>query len=286
MHCSRPELINLMKIWDAKGSLALFPCSEVSETETVGIFAVPKDEHFDRLILNPTVLNSRMTPYSNFTKKLAPGSLLALLHLEPSQAFRFAADDLSDFYYTFKVSARRARRNCIGTKIYPSELHGLSCVRPEHLKGPCYPALATLAMGDSHAVEIAQGSHYALLQMEAGCMLESETLEYRKPIPGAISSSFSALTITSGSKGFIVTNWLVNLQKGIPWFLKLLMLPIRRLVLCLIRASRNAMKLRAFYLEPILTASLVECQPPDLGFYFFVGSRPKFVVKALAPDNC
>ena len=38
-------------------------------------------------------------------------------------------------------------------------------------------------MGDSHAVEIAQGSHYALLQMEAGCMLESETLEYRKPIP-------------------------------------------------------------------------------------------------------
>lgn len=183
VHCSRPELIDLMKIWDAKGSLALFPCSEVSETETVGIFAVPKDEHFDRLILNPTVLNSRMTPYSNFTKKLAPGSLLALLHLEPSQAFRFAADDLSDFYYTFKVSARRARRNCIGTKIYPSELHGLSCVRPEHLKGPCYPALATLAMGDSHAVEIAQGSHYALLQMEAGCMLESETLEYRKPIP-------------------------------------------------------------------------------------------------------
>ena len=183
VHCSRPELLRLMKIWDAKGSLALFPCSAVREDETVGIFAVPKDEDYDRLILNPTVLNSRMTPYSNFTKKLAPGSLLALLHLEPGQSFRFAADDLSDFYYTFRVSKLRARRNCIGTKIYPSELRGLSCVEPQHLRGPCYPALSTLAMGDSHAVEIAQGSHYALLQMEAGCMLESETLEYRKPVP-------------------------------------------------------------------------------------------------------
>eukprot|EP00438_Fugacium_kawagutii_P015642 Skav215148 [mRNA] locus=scaffold2462:83903:87145:- [translate_table: standard] len=38
-------------------------------------------------------------------------------------------------------------------------------------------------MGDSHAVEVAQGSHYSLLQQEAGAMLPSETLEYRKPIP-------------------------------------------------------------------------------------------------------
>jgi len=38
-------------------------------------------------------------------------------------------------------------------------------------------------MGDSHAVEIAQGSHHALLQIEAGSMLASESLEYRKPVP-------------------------------------------------------------------------------------------------------
>eukprot|EP00435_Cladocopium_sp_Y103_P053005 s2015_g16.t2 len=38
-------------------------------------------------------------------------------------------------------------------------------------------------MGDGHAVEIAQGSHHALLQIEAGCMRENESLEYRKPIP-------------------------------------------------------------------------------------------------------
>ena len=120
--------------------------------------------------------------YSAHTKKLAPGALLALLTLKAGEAFRFSADDLSDFYYTFKEPRARAKRNCIGTKVFPSEVRSLSCFDPA-VEGPYYPALATLAMGDGHAVEIAQGSHHALLQLEGGSMLESETLEYRKPIP-------------------------------------------------------------------------------------------------------
>ena len=182
VQCSRGELLGMMKIWDAHGSLALFPCDEIDPHEAVGIFAVPKDEHFDRLIINPTVLNSRLMPYSKYTKKLAPEALLSLLSLGPQEAFRFCADDLSDFYYTFKVPRNRAKRNCIGMKVYPSEVHELSCYDSTQ-KGPFYPALNTLAMGDGHAVEIAQGSHHALLQIEAGCMREPETLEYRKAIP-------------------------------------------------------------------------------------------------------
>ena len=182
VHCSRPELLKLMKIWDAHGSLALFPHDAVDRHETVGIFAVPKDSEFDRLIINPIVLNSRMMPYSSYTKRLAPGALLSLLSLKPHEAFRFCADDLSDFYYTFQVPRARAKRNCIGTLVYPSEVKDLNCFDAT-VPGPYYPALATLAMGDGHAVEIAQGSHHALLQLEAGSMLDSETLEYRKPIP-------------------------------------------------------------------------------------------------------
>lgn len=182
VHCQRGELLELVKIWDAHGSLALFPCSEVNPQETVGLFAVPKDENFDRLIINPTVLNSRMMPYSNFTRKLAPGVLLGLLSLSPDESFRYCADDLSDFYYTFKVSRARAKRNCIGTVLYSSEVKGLQCY-DDSSPGPFYPALATLAMGDSHAVEIAQGSHFSLLQLRAGCMRDSETLQYRKPVP-------------------------------------------------------------------------------------------------------
>eukprot|EP00438_Fugacium_kawagutii_P010778 Skav220890 [mRNA] locus=scaffold3880:13453:20349:+ [translate_table: standard] len=182
VQCSRPELLKLMKIWDAHSSLALFPCSEVDPHEAVGIFSVPKDQTYDRLIINPTVINSRMMPYSSYTKRLAPGSLLALLTLKPDEAFRFCADDLSDFYYTFKVPRARAKRNCIGTRVFPSEVAHLSCYDPT-VPGPYYPSLATLAMGDGHAVEIAQGAHHALLQLEAGCMLDDEVLEYRRPIP-------------------------------------------------------------------------------------------------------
>lgn len=182
VQCSRCELLKLMKVWDAHRSLALFPCREVEPHETVGIFAVPKDQSYDRLIANPTVLNSRMMPYSSYTKRLAPGSLLTLLSLEPRQAPRYCADDLSDFHYTFKVSRQRAKRNCIGTKVYASELQDFECYDPS-IPGPFYPALATLAMGDGHAVEVAQGARRALLQVEAGCMRDGETLEYRRPIP-------------------------------------------------------------------------------------------------------
>ena len=157
VHCERSELRKLMKIWDAHGSLALFPTSEIDEHETVGLFAVPKDIDYDRLIVNPTVLNSRMAGYSNFTRKLAPGSLIALLSLESDQYFRFNADDLSDFYYTFRVSRARAKRNAIGVKMFDKDVSDLSCYDPK-IPGPYYPALATLAMGDEHAVEIAQGS--------------------------------------------------------------------------------------------------------------------------------
>ena len=181
VHCSRPELLQLMKIWDCKGALKLIPCEDVDPQETVGLFAVPKDDEFDRLIINPTVLNSRMAGYSCYTKKLAPGALLSLLSLQPNQVFRYCADDLSDFYYTFKVSDARAKRNCIGKKIFASEVKNLACYDP-HSSGPFYPALATLAMGDNHAVEIAQKRHHALLELEASCMRPFETLEYRKPV--------------------------------------------------------------------------------------------------------
>lgn len=182
VHCSRSELLKLVKIWDVHGSLALIPCEQVPQEETVGIFAVPKDHQYDRLIINPTVINSRMMGYSHFTKKLAPGALIALLSLEHHQVLRYNADDLSDFYYTFKVSPARAKRNAIGVPLFASDIKDLSRV-PSGELGPFYPALATLAMGDNHAVEIAQCSHHSLLQIEAGCMNDCETLEYRKPVP-------------------------------------------------------------------------------------------------------
>ena len=182
-HCSRAQLLALALKWDQLGACRLIPCSEVLEKEAVGLFAVAKDAEYDRLIVNPTVINSRMRGYSNFTRTLAPGSLVGLIRLEPHEDLRISSDDLCEFYYTFKVSNERAKRNSIGIKFIGDEFLSFNCYRPELSGVECYLCLATLAMGDGLAVEIAQQSHFNLLRSVAGCLLPEETMAYRKIIP-------------------------------------------------------------------------------------------------------
>ncbi|CAL1144007.1 unnamed protein product [Cladocopium goreaui] len=174
---------NWLKKWDSKGACALFMCSEVAHDEAVGIFAVAKDETHDRLILNPVVTNGRMQHYSNYTRSLAPGSLVSLIQLAEDEVLRISADDLSEMYYTFKVPPDRARRNCIRTVFKPQEIQHLSCFDPCKHTGPCFVALAALAMGDSLAVEIAQQAHFQVLSQVAGCLLEHERVAYRRAFP-------------------------------------------------------------------------------------------------------
>lgn len=149
----------------------------------LAFFAVSKDTEFDRLIVNPTVINSRMHGRNAFTKTIAPGHLLSLLRLEQDEVLRVSSDDLSEFYYTFAVSAKRASRNAIGIAFQPSEVQHLNCFCSSKHTSPVYIALRTLAMGDGLAVEIAQQSHVNLLRIRAACMRAHETLMHRRPIP-------------------------------------------------------------------------------------------------------
>lgn len=183
VHCSKAEVLKLAEKWDSKGACALFMCSEVAHDEAVGIFAVAKDETHERLILNPVVTNGRMQHYSNYTRSLAPGSLVSLIQLAEDEVLRISADDLSEMYYTFKVPPDRARRNCIRTVFKPQEIQHLSCFDPSKHTGPCFVALAALAMGDSLAVEIAQQAHFQVLSQVAGCLLEHERVAYRRAFP-------------------------------------------------------------------------------------------------------
>ena len=184
MHCSKADLLDLARRWDDLGALHLMPSEQKCWDEAVGMFSVPKDQKYDRLIINPQNLNSRMIGISDFTKSLAPGSLLSLLSLEPHQMFRFSADDLTDFYYTFKVSQTRAERNAFRVRFRPSELEHLKCFRPElHDSSSVLLCLSALAMGDSLAVEVAQQAHHNVLKQLAGSMVLHETLRYRFPIP-------------------------------------------------------------------------------------------------------
>ena len=184
VHCSRAELLQLATKWDQHKALRLVPCKAVPFHETVGCFAVSKDSSFDRFIINPVVANSRTQGLSKFTKLLTPGSLLALGHLpSDNHFFRFCCDDLSEMYYTFVVTPSRAERNCLGMPFSPWELEKFSIFDPLVHNQPCYLALATLAMGDCHAVEFAQQSHFHVLSSIGCSMRPHEYAAYRRPFP-------------------------------------------------------------------------------------------------------
>ena len=173
----------LAEKWGQLGACNLVSCERLDPVETVGLFAVPKDSEFDRLILNPSVVNSRSFSYSNYTKTLAPGYLVSMITLADDEQLVISSDDLCEFYYTFRVSSKRAQRNAIGIRYSASEVAHLQCYDPSAHSGSLYLCLGTLAMGDALAVEIAQQSHLNLLRLRAGCMLPEECLQYRRPIP-------------------------------------------------------------------------------------------------------
>lgn len=84
----------MLKSGTSLGACHLINADTKNLDEAVGIFCVPKDDLHDRLIINPTVINSRMHSVSSSTKELAPGAMLGLLSLKEGEAFRFCADDL------------------------------------------------------------------------------------------------------------------------------------------------------------------------------------------------
>ena len=193
VHCSKKEVLKLAEKWDKKGACRIFRCSEISPDEAVGIFAVSKDQTWDRLILNPVVINGKMKPYSNYTKSLAPGCLFSLVQLGENELLRLSADDLAEMYYTFKVPDLRARRNSIRMRFKHHELRHLSCFDSQLHFGDCFVALGALAMGDSLAVEIAQQAHFQVLTQLAGALRESERVSYRKAFPRGSFFEFLAI---------------------------------------------------------------------------------------------
>ena len=183
-------MLKLAAKWDALRACQLTPCSRVDPPEAVCIFAVPKDAEFDRLILNPTVINSRCFPYSAYTKTIAPGYLMTLIRLDEHERLLVSSDDLCEFYYTFSVSPHRSKRNAIGVKFWGRELEHLRCYKPQWRDRQVYICLATLAMGDALAVEIAQQSHVNVLRQLASAMRPRSASNTVSPCHVARSMNF------------------------------------------------------------------------------------------------
>ena len=194
VHATKQQILELATKWDEHHALKIVCCSEVCAEEAVGCFCVPKDSEWDRFILNPVVVNSRTKAFSHYTKFLAPGSLLTLAHLPSDDSvLRMSAEDLSEMYYTFKVSASRARRNAIRVRFQAHELSHFKAFDPQVHVGDCYVCLNALAMGDNMAVEFAQQAHYNVLRTLANCMRPNELVAYRLPFPRGRTMEFLSI---------------------------------------------------------------------------------------------
>ena len=93
---------------------------------------------------------------------------------------------MSSIYYTFIVSDDRALRNSLAA-VYPAESFStFAAWRPELPGESVVPALGTLAMSGSLAVEIAQAAHLGVLRRLADACRSAELVVYRAPFPRSL----------------------------------------------------------------------------------------------------
>ena len=163
VHCSRHEKVKLFELLDASDRLRIHLPSEVTPFFGSGLFSVTKDLSRDRLILDSRGANLLEQPPQRWIRSLASAESLTRLTLEDDFDLACSGNDLRDFYYLFRASSSRSRRNVLVGAMNPKELQHLSALKQEHLKSPVvYGSLASLAMGDCQAVELAQSCHLGL----------------------------------------------------------------------------------------------------------------------------
>ena len=183
VHCSRNQKIKLSSLLDASDRLRVHLPHEVCSRYGSGLFAVPKDLDRDRLILDSRGANLLETPPQRWIKSLASAETLCRISLEDDEVLACSGNDLRDFYYLFKSTQSRSRRNVLVGPMHPQELVGLRALRQEHLQSKVvYGSLNTLAMGDCQAVELAQSCHLGLALQKGIVDSDSLTTMY-KPVP-------------------------------------------------------------------------------------------------------
>ena len=107
-----------------------------------------KDELKDRLIVDARPANSLESTLKNYCQSLGAVSALLQLELLPGNQLVMSGTDLRDFYYCFRVTKARARRNAFRFPLTRAQAAQFACFPAE---GPedtiWYPCLNTMAMG-------------------------------------------------------------------------------------------------------------------------------------------
>ena len=183
VHCSKSEKIKLLELLDSSNRLSLHLPEEVVPLYGNGLFCVAKDLQRDRLILDARGANILERPPNRWIKALAGGDLLTRAVLEEHEVLRSSGNDLRDFYYFFKTTDSRSRRNVLVSQFHPKQLCHLGAFRQNLLRSKVtYAALATLAMGDTQAVELAESCHLGL-SLQRGIVNRNNLLSLTRPYP-------------------------------------------------------------------------------------------------------
>lgn len=162
VRASHEQVLQLLHFLDEHHRLRLVPKSKVRTSHTCGAFALVKDEEKDRLIIDARPANELEQTLRDWCSTL--GSVQALAQLEIAEGHRmvFSGTDLRDYYYCFRVSAKRCLRNALRYPLSLKQAQRFHCF-PHELAGEdhkvFYPCLSTLAMGDCNAVELGQRAH-------------------------------------------------------------------------------------------------------------------------------
>ena len=184
VHCSASEKMKLYSLLDSTKRLSLHARSEVLPDYGSGLFCVVKDLKRDRLILDSRPANILEPELGRWIKALASAESLTRILLRPDKVLVSSGNDLKDFYYFFTATPSRCRRNVLVGPMHVNSVRHLQCF-DEGLHGReqwVYGALATMAMGDSAAVELAQTAHLGIV-LQHDIAVPSEILTMSRPVP-------------------------------------------------------------------------------------------------------
>ena len=164
VRCSRLQALELLEALDRTGRLAFVDSASVRPRLRNGIFAIPKDLHRDRMVLDARPPNQVEPPARRWLASLGNLCQLQHLHLCPDDRLELHVEDLREFYHAFVIGGSRLKRNALALEFAPAEVGHMESF-PSSLRsvGKVTPVLRTLAMGDSSAVAIAQTAHLSVL---------------------------------------------------------------------------------------------------------------------------
>jgi len=183
---STDELVKLCRRLDDAGILALVPAADAEDISPV--FTVRKkydrgrEAWWLRLLFDRRRRNERERHLHGASRDLPHAACFLDIVLGDDEHIEIDASDLECFYYTARVSGKRAARNVFGRPLRASLFAGCACDVPVSSDGLVVPALATLAMGDRNACDFAQAAHRELLLRAAALDLDCE-VHYGAPLP-------------------------------------------------------------------------------------------------------